>query len=119
MQCGEISAHRFLHPNGFPPGRAVGWASAGNAAAVADPVHRSGQSVLAEERPVRWIADEIESFDAEFSAKAKTVLQRSIGTEQLSRGAMLEARGRGRRLTTARRSLCARDAERRNSGNYR
>src|SRR5262245_42642865 len=116
MQSGEISAHGLLHPDRFPAGRTVGWTPAGNAAAVADAIHRSGESVLAEERPVRGIPDEIESFDSQFGAEAKTVLQRSIGTEQLPRGAMLDAGRRERGLTTARGSLSVKDAHRRNNG---
>src|ERR1044071_8257610 len=104
MERREIWARALaLQPDGFPAGRAIWWPAARNAPTVADSVHRSRQPVFPEHRPVCRVADEIEALEAEFSSEPKAVLERAIGTEQLPRRTVLDARGLRASL-----SLCAR-----------
>src|SRR4030095_4176113 len=118
MQSGEVPAHGLLHPNGLPAGRAVGGTPPVNTAAVADAIHRSGEAVLAKEREVHRIGDEIKTLDAKFGSEAEAFLERTIRPEHLTRGAVLDASSPGRSPTPARHALCAGDGHGRNNSNY-
>src|SRR4030095_7701453 len=92
---------------------------AGNTAAVADAIHRSGEAVLAKEREVHRIGDEIKTLDAKFGSEAEAFLQRTIRPEHLTRGAVLDARSAGRSPIATRHALGTGDGHGRNNSNHR
>src|SRR4030095_1430065 len=110
--------HGLLHPNGFPAGRAGGGEPAGKTTAVADAIQRSGEGVLAKEREVHRIGDEIKTLDAKFGSEAEAFLERTIRPEHLTRGAVLDARSARRSPIATRHALGAGDGHRRNNSNY-